>query len=564
MIDNNEQKHENSDGKCDKYENLRKSIENSKLTLHTKNNNCINQIYHGHKIYDDFYYDGKSDTCLVKDFRGNPSILLSSFSNSSNFKFLKNLQSSSNTCGANFSAQNDSGGNFSANRNEIIPNQCNFSAQNTFNSAQNTANINLHMPSNMSKYNINAINTQNSYPYSYNSISSHSSNYSSAYTSPTFEQNNLYNNRDAFSLKNKSYSSSSKTSYNSSNIQSKAGSKCIAIGFRSDIKEFINHFIQKEDRLSETYYEVEIEIDHELEDFLCGKKNGKINKISKDNNCEVKIEYKQGKTKQISIYIYGKSENIYNTISQLEWEFPAELCFHLHEKHHKRIIGYGGKNIQKIMKKHGVYIKFMCEEERSSSGYAGNVIIKTPKRNSESLFRMKDEVLQLAEEEVTEVIIPHWNLDLFYAYELGLNYVKLLYEYAVIEETNEKLVRTYKLPIVSLDKAESTEKFIAQNDKKNAKVVRLANNSTIFLITLQDYLYEAIDAKYWLENNKPLAFNIFDSKLFYTPKKILNNKLNDYEKHKIMLQENTGIDEYYDESIVGQGRDSKDEKQRGK
>lgn len=42
----------------------------------------------------------------------------------------------------------------------------------------------------------------------------------------------------------------------------------------------------------------------------------------------------------------------------LQEELPAEISFHVPEAYHKRIIGVGGKNIQRIMKKYGVYVKF--------------------------------------------------------------------------------------------------------------------------------------------------------------------------------------------------------------
>jgi hypothetical protein len=56
-------------------------------------------------------------------------------------------------------------------------------------------------------------------------------------------------------------------------------------------------------------------------------------------------------------------------------ELPAEISFHVPELYHKRIIGVGGRSIQRIMKRYGVYVKFLSGEEVRSGGVgvgAGN------------------------------------------------------------------------------------------------------------------------------------------------------------------------------------------------
>jgi hypothetical protein len=77
--------------------------------------------------------------------------------------------------------------------------------------------------------------------------------------------------------------------------------------------------------------------------------------------------------------------------------------------HHKRIIGHGGKNIQKIMKKYGVYVKFLNadethqrygREEGKPVSLMHNVIVRTPSKNSENLNLLRETVLELTEEKV--------------------------------------------------------------------------------------------------------------------------------------------------------------------
>ncbi len=78
---------------------------------------------------------------------------------------------------------------------------------------------------------------------------------------------------------------------------------------------------------------------------------------------------------------------------------PAEISFFVPEAYHKRIIGVGGKNIQRIMKKYGVYVKFSNAEEFASlGGYfenIDNVIARTPAKNSENLDQLKESIAEL-------------------------------------------------------------------------------------------------------------------------------------------------------------------------
>lgn len=83
----------------------------------------------------------------------------------------------------------------------------------------------------------------------------------------------------------------------------------------------------------------------------------------------------------------------------LQEELPAELSFHVPESYHKRIIGVGGKNIQRIMKKFGVYVKFSNAEEFAALGGYGenedNVIARTPAKNSMNLELLRFSVMEL-------------------------------------------------------------------------------------------------------------------------------------------------------------------------
>ena len=173
--------------------------------------------------------------------------------------------------------------------------------------------------------------------------------------------------------------------------------------------EYLKKLKLVQNHLKECIYE--IQKPHDIREFICGKKDGKINKIVKETG--VNIEMTNHNERFLSIKLNCESvAQIPQTLTLLNGEFPAEISFYVPEFHHKRIIGHGGKNIQRIMKKYGVYIKFLNFDECvSRNGHPSvtwhahstkifpNVIVKTPFKNREVLPDMKREVLQEANEE---------------------------------------------------------------------------------------------------------------------------------------------------------------------
>lgn len=103
---------------------------------------------------------------------------------------------------------------------------------------------------------------------------------------------------------------------------------------------------------------VQIELANDHREFVAGKKNGKVNKIQQ--MCAVSITFNDlshynflltMSTASVDVLLIG--------LDALQAEMPAEISFVVPEAFHKRIIGVGGKNIQKIMKQYGVYVKFL-------------------------------------------------------------------------------------------------------------------------------------------------------------------------------------------------------------
>jgi hypothetical protein len=141
----------------------------------------------------------------------------------------------------------------------------------------------------------------------------------------------------------------------------------------------------------------QIELSNEHREFISGKKNGKINKIMQTTN--VKIKFETFNDHNFLIDISGPDGAVLQGLTLLQEELPAEISFHVPEAYHKRIIGVGGRSIQRIMKKYGVYVKFSNAEEFAAlGGYNDNddnVIARTPAKNALNLDNLKQSVMEL-------------------------------------------------------------------------------------------------------------------------------------------------------------------------
>ncbi|EIW86517.1 cytoplasmic protein [Coniophora puteana RWD-64-598 SS2] len=141
----------------------------------------------------------------------------------------------------------------------------------------------------------------------------------------------------------------------------------------------------------------QIELANEHREFISGKKNGKINKIMQTTN--VKIKFETFNEHNFLIDVSGTDASVLQGLTLLQEELPAEVSFHVPEGYHKRIIGIGGRNIQRIMKKYGVYVKFSNAEEFAAlGGYhdnEDNVVARTPSKNASNLENLKQSVMEI-------------------------------------------------------------------------------------------------------------------------------------------------------------------------
>ena len=150
----------------------------------------------------------------------------------------------------------------------------------------------------------------------------------------------------------------------------------------------------------------QIELSNEHREFISGKKNGKINKIMQTTN--VKIKFETFNDHNFLIDIAGPDTSVLQGLTLLQEELPAEISFHVPEGYHKRIIGVGGRSIQRIMKKYGVYVKFSNAEEFAAlGGYNDNddnVVARTPAKNAINLDNLKQSVMELVNPKVSWIV----------------------------------------------------------------------------------------------------------------------------------------------------------------
>ncbi|KAG6885949.1 hypothetical protein C0993_007451 [Termitomyces sp. T159_Od127] len=176
-------------------------------------------------------------------------------------------------------------------------------------------------------------------------------------------------------------------------------SMCFEVhGLEHEVRAAVS-MIMELDIIKAFHHEIrfQIELSNEHREFISGKKNGKINKIMQTTN--VKIKFETFNDYNFLIDIAGPDNSVLQGLSLLQEELPAEISFHVPEAYHKRIIGVGGRSIQRIMKKFGVYVKFSNAEEFAAlGGYNDNddnVVARTPAKNAINLDNLKQSVMEL-------------------------------------------------------------------------------------------------------------------------------------------------------------------------
>lgn len=168
---------------------------------------------------------------------------------------------------------------------------------------------------------------------------------------------------------------------------------------------------------------VKIELANEHKEFVSGKKNGKINKIMGQSS--VQIIFDGFNEYNFNIDVCGNNyDSMKSGLGLVEQEMPASISFHVPDQYHKRIIGIGGQHIQRIMKKHSVFVKFSNAMDRGGVGReeddikVDNVICRTPARNAQNLELVKSEILDMVDRVDSEFTTQVVNVDRLYHRQL--------------------------------------------------------------------------------------------------------------------------------------------------
>lgn len=168
---------------------------------------------------------------------------------------------------------------------------------------------------------------------------------------------------------------------------------------------------------------VKIELANEHKEFVSGKKNGKINKIMGQSSVQIIFDGFNEYNFNIDVCA-GNYDAMKSGLMLVEQEMPASISFHVPDQYHKRIIGIGGQHIQRIMKKHSVFVKFSNAMDRGGVGRedddikVDNVICRTPARNAQNLELVKSEILDMVDRVDSEFTSQTVHVDRLYHRQL--------------------------------------------------------------------------------------------------------------------------------------------------
>lgn len=144
------------------------------------------------------------------------------------------------------------------------------------------------------------------------------------------------------------------------------------------------------------------EIHPDYEEFISGKKNGKLTRIMESSTCLLKLEMFENDDNMFLTLISDSVEEFLNAFSQFIDELPAEESFFIPEVYHRPVIGAGGSLIQTTMRKHNVFIQFsnsfLLPQNKFSLTRYDNVIIRCPRKNEFGIKMAEKELNQLAKE----------------------------------------------------------------------------------------------------------------------------------------------------------------------
>lgn len=131
------------------------------------------------------------------------------------------------------------------------------------------------------------------------------------------------------------------------------------------------------------------EIHPDYDDFISGKKNGKLTRIMEKSQAQLDLNFEEDDKNMFLSIISNKVNNLESAFTLLLDELPCEGTFFIPEVYHRPAIGSGGSIIQTTMRKHNVFIQFSNTFLLPQSGLSfvrfDNVIIRCPFKNRKGI-----------------------------------------------------------------------------------------------------------------------------------------------------------------------------------
>ncbi|EDO14967.1 hypothetical protein Kpol_388p11 [Vanderwaltozyma polyspora DSM 70294] len=170
---------------------------------------------------------------------------------------------------------------------------------------------------------------------------------------------------------------------------------------KSNISHYLSSLFSNEAILKATkQLKAFFEIHPDYEEFISGKKNGKLTRIMEVSECLISLEMYENDENMFLSLIANTYPEFLSAFLQFIDELPAEESFFIPEVYHRPVIGSGGSVIQTTMRKHNVFIQFsnsflLPQNEFSHIRY-DNVIIRCPTKNEMGIKMAKKELNTLA------------------------------------------------------------------------------------------------------------------------------------------------------------------------
>ncbi|CEP21350.1 KH domain-containing protein YLL032C [Cyberlindnera jadinii] len=189
-----------------------------------------------------------------------------------------------------------------------------------------------------------------------------------------------------------------------------------------------------------------VELGLSFHEFISGKKNGKISKITNGSHSFINFH----PLNEYSMLVELRTDDFndfFRAYSQLQDELPSEVKFYIPESFHRQIIGTGGSLIQSIMRKYNVFVKFSNTYDLKNNAKSlvryDNVIIRCPSKNASNIPLVKNELNGL--------LINNENITFFNTYlKISRNQYHL-FNFDKIQEIEKKTSTFIKFPAVEPD-----------------------------------------------------------------------------------------------------------------